>query len=90
MKLPATITICIVLASTTQASNFKTLGVGKHVEFPHKRHQTALGGCTDCHGAATPGSIAQFGEKWVHTICRECHRESKVGPVECSECHSQI
>lgn len=90
VKSFAVFIISVVLAATTQASNFKTLGVNMHVEFPHKRHQTALGGCTDCHGTSVPGPIAQFGVKWVHGTCKECHVESKAGPTECQECHAQI
>lgn len=58
------------------------------VGFPHKLHQTALGGCTDCHGAKNPGKIAGFGEQWAHNTCMGCHRDVKdSGPVECMGCH---
>ena len=89
-KLLAVFIICIATASSIHASNFKTLGTNMNVVFPHKHHQTALGGCTECHGTSVPGPIAQFGEKWVHGTCKECHRESKAGPIECHECHAQI
>ena len=89
-KLLAVFIICIATASTLHASNVKTFGGNSLVIFPHKQHQTALGGCTDCHGAGVPGPIAKFGEKWIHANCKECHRESKAGPIECHECHAQI
>lgn len=60
------------------------------LDFPHKRHQKSLGGCTDCHGAKEPGPIAQFGEKWAHDTCAKCHTESQSGPSECNGCHTNI
>lgn len=60
------------------------------IGFPHVQHQKSLGGCTDCHGTGNPGPIADFSERWAHTTCTGCHRDSQSGPTECGGCHTQL
>ncbi|MFA7405902.1 MAG: cytochrome c3 family protein [Pelobacteraceae bacterium] len=81
---------CLLLTAPLQAANVITFGKDSSIVFPHKQHQSTLGGCTECHGDKDPGPIAQFGEQWAHATCTGCHSENKAGPVECSGCHSQI
>lgn len=82
--------ICIALTSPLQAANIITFGKDSPVVFPHKEHQMNLGGCTECHGTKDPGPIAKFSNDWAHVTCIGCHSENKVGPVECSGCHTQF
>lgn len=90
LRLLTSFIICIALASPIQASNVITFGSSSMVVFPHKLHQTSLGGCTDCHGAKDPGPIATFNKEWAHTTCVGCHSENKAGPIECAGCHVQL
>lgn len=83
LKIPAFLIICTALASPLPAADVITFGKGSVVVFPHKLHQTTLGGCTECHGTKDPGPIDKPG----HVFCTGCHNENKAGPVECSGCH---
>lgn len=81
---------CFLLAAPLHAGNVITFGKDSSIYFPHQQHQTALGGCTECHGAKDPGPISQFGEQWAHANCTGCHNDCKTGPVECGGCHTQF
>jgi hypothetical protein len=79
--------ICIAVACQVQAANIITFGKDSPVVFPHKEHQTNLGGCTECHGTKDPGPIDKPSKEWAHITCIGCHSENKAGPVECDGCH---
>ena len=77
-------------------------GAKGNIQFPHEKHQTALGDCGKCHSifSQTPGSIQKLiGEgklekKAVMNHCRDCHREmeaagKKTGPTSCAKCHDK-
>ena len=71
------------------------------VPFPHRQHQTKLGGCNDCHSIfpRTHGAIEDMKKKGslkskeiMNTVCIKCHRAekkagNKSGPLTCSKCH---
>jgi len=87
LKICTGFIICVALTSPIQAANIITFGSESPVVFPHKEHQTNLGGCTECHGTKEPGPIARSDKNWGHATCVRCHKESGSGPVECSGCH---
>lgn len=89
LKIFACFILCFLLTDPLHADDEISIQRASLAQFPHKQHQTTLGGCTDCHGSKGPGPIAEFGEKWAHDTCAGCHRENKTGPEECSGCHVQ-
>ena len=58
------------------------------ITFPHKKHKDMIA-CTTCHETDKGGKIAALGKDWAHKTCTGCHKEKKMGPTKCSECHKK-
>ena len=43
-------------------------------------------GCSDCHPVNKGGPTRPL-MKAYHGLCKGCHRNQKVGPIMCGECH---
>ncbi len=44
--------------------------------------------CSSCHKVNTEDNVRPL-MKAYHALCTGCHREKKLGPVTCGECHSR-
>ncbi len=44
--------------------------------------------CSSCHKVNTEDNVRPL-MKAYHAQCTGCHREKKLGPVTCGECHSR-
>lgn len=65
------------------------------VTFDHTKHQSTVDcatchhtgeyiSCKSCHGVK---SEAPKAKNAFHKQCKNCHKEQKVGPTKCKECH---
>ena len=76
-------------------------GKMRDINFPHHRHQNALGDCNVCHDLfpAEAGSIAALKaqgklkkKQVMEEHCIACHKKrkatgAKTGPTSCARCH---
>ncbi len=44
--------------------------------------------CSSCHKVNTEDNVRPL-MKAYHALCTGCHREKKLGPATCGECHSR-
>ena len=58
----------------------------KGVSFGHNSHINFA--CNQCHGAGAIGKITDFGKKFGHNNCKDCHKENG-GPTGCTGCHKE-
>ena len=97
--LSATLCVAIiastVIATTTGPSEVKYTPKMGTVTFNHTAHQGSIdcatchhtgdyAQCKSCHGV---DPIAPKTKNAFHSLCKDCHKESKKGPAKCQECH---
>jgi len=58
-----------------------------NVTFPHAMHSSSYD-CATCHGETTPGLFGLDKEK-AHVLCKDCHKNTGSGPVDCKGCHKK-
>ena len=81
--------LCMVLTATSAFAG-DILVFRKGVEFNHVKHQTErVGICAVCHEQQI-GKIADFGKRWAHKNCVDCHDLYKEGPTNCGGCHTLV
>ena len=68
------------------------------VIFSHQAHEDHDVKCVVCHHKFENDDRikncamchkGKEGEDYYHTLCIDCHKKKKEGPVECDECHLQ-
>lgn len=69
------------------------------VTMSHKKHALKKVKCTVCHHRKeNPKNVKDCischkdkkgDEKIMHTLCVECHKKQKQGPVKCLQCHKK-
>jgi hypothetical protein len=80
--------LVFVLLVATSAYAGDVMVFRKGVEFNHVKHQSErVGICAVCH-VRENGKIANFGKRWAHKNCIDCHDLYKEGPTGCGGCHS--
>ena len=84
-----TLLVLLLLLSTTVYAE-EILNLKKGVEFNHEKHSTDwVGICNVCH-FREEGKIANFGKRWAHKNCIDCHDLYKKGPTGCQGCHTMV
>lgn len=82
--------LTLLLLLSTSAFAGEIIAMRKGVDFDHERHKTEwVGKCDICHGDQT-GKIDNFGKRWAHRNCIDCHDLFKAGPTSCGGCHSMV
>ena len=78
--------ILMLLISTTAFAG-GVIDFKKGVEFDHEKHSSDwVGICAVCH-EQEQWKIANFGKRWAHKNCIDCHDLYKQGPTACHGCH---
>ena len=88
-KLVIALMLITFAAAVAYAADTVTYDGGKKgaVTFNHKAHGEKMS-CDSCH-EGTPAKIALDGKQQGHALCLDCHKEKKMGPTKCGECHKK-
>jgi len=90
------------VSSSENAPESYTLGhltkTYEPVTFSHGMHALLAEDCVACHHHSQPGQTPSCNEchgtsselkDKYHHLCIDCHKEMKIGPIGCTECHAK-